>query len=217
MPTGDLSPIRKDPMELEHSFTVPAPADELWPTLLDVPRIASCLPGAAIDSSSGNEHTGGIKVKVGPITMTYRGTIRLTEADEASRRIVMAGNGRETGGAGTASATIEARLVPHGENETMVLVHTDFDVTGKPVQFGRGMIADVGRKLIDRFAAELAVVMTSPDSTTGSAAAQSRAGRETAAGLDFLSVASGPLLKRVGPALAGAVVVAVIIRRLIRR
>jgi carbon monoxide dehydrogenase subunit G len=142
-------------MKLEHSFPVPVPPEQAWGVLLDVQRIAPCMPGATIDTVGGDEFTGKVKVKVGPITLTYSGRARWLERDEGARRVVLQAKGKETRGAGTASATVTGTLreAPDG---TRVDVLTDLAITGKPAQFGRGVMADVGAKLIGQFASCLA-------------------------------------------------------------
>ena len=152
-------------MELEHSFTVPVPVDRAWDVLLDVEQVAPCMPGATLDSVDGDAIKGRIKVKVGPISMTYAGTARFSEQDAAARVMVLDASGKETRGAGTASATVRSQL--HGENgQTKVIVNTLLNVTGRPAQFGRGVMAEVGGKLIGIFAANLAEMLTA-ESTTG--------------------------------------------------
>ena len=97
-------------MELEHSFTIPVPPEQAWPVLLDVERIAPCMPGATVDSVEGEVVKGRIKVKVGPVALTYSGTARFTERDEQTRSIKLEASGKETRGAGTASATVRSSL-----------------------------------------------------------------------------------------------------------
>jgi carbon monoxide dehydrogenase subunit G len=146
-------------MELEHSFTVPVPVDRAWDVLLDVERVAPCMPGASLDSVHGDEIKGRIKVKVGPISMVYAGTALFTERDAAAGVMKLEASGKETRGAGTASAIVRSEL--HGEGEqTHVIVHTTLNVTGRPAQFGRGVMAEVGGKLIGIFAANLADMLT---------------------------------------------------------
>ncbi len=142
-------------MELEHSFTVPVPVDQAWDVLLDVERVAPCMPGATLDSVDGDEIKGKIKVKLGPVSMTYAGTARFTDRDPDAGVVTLEASGKETRGAGTASATVRSEL--HGEgDQTEVTVHTSLNVTGRPAQFGRGVMADVSAKLIGIFANNLA-------------------------------------------------------------
>jgi carbon monoxide dehydrogenase subunit G len=145
-------------MELEHSFTVPVPENRAWEVLLDVERVAPCMPGATLDSVDGDEIKGRIRVKVGPISMTYAGTARFTERDPSAHVITLEASGKETRGAGTASATVRSMLEGQGD-ATHVVVHTTLNITGKPAQFGRGVLAEVGGKLIGIFAANLAEML----------------------------------------------------------
>jgi uncharacterized protein len=145
-------------MELEHSFTVPVPEERAWEVLLDVKRVAPCMPGATLESADGDEIKGRIKVKVGPIAMTYAGTARFTERDPDAHVITLEASGKETRGAGTASASVRSVLEGQGD-QTHVVVHTTLNVTGRPAQFGRGVMAEVGGKLIGIFASNLAEML----------------------------------------------------------
>lgn len=142
-------------MELVHSFRVPVGVEQAWEVLQDIERIAPCMPGAAIDSVDGDDFTGTVKVKLGPIGLTYTGKAKFIEKDAANRRAVLEARGRDVRGAGTASATVTAVLTGD-ESSSEVSVTTELDITGKPAQLGRGMLAEVGSKLIDQFAASLA-------------------------------------------------------------
>lgn len=138
-------------MQLDHEFTVPVPAAQAWPVLLDIDRIAPCLPGASITKVDGDDFEGTVKVKVGPITVTYGGSASFLVKDESERRAVIEARGRETRGTGTATARVTAQLHDEGDS-TRVVVNTDLSITGKPAQFGRGVMSDVGAKLLGRFA-----------------------------------------------------------------
>jgi carbon monoxide dehydrogenase subunit G len=143
-------------MELEHSFTIPVTPERAWQVLLDVERVAPCMPGATLDSVEGDEVTGRVKVKVGPVALTYAGKARFTERDEQAKSITLEASGKETRGAGTASATVRSWLADEGGGQTRVTVHTSMNVTGRPAQFGRGVMADVGGRIIEKFATNLA-------------------------------------------------------------
>ena len=145
-------------MELEHSFSVPVPAERAWDVLLDVERVAPCMPGATLDSVEGDNIAGRIKVKVGPITMTYAGTAKFTERDRDAGVVTLEASGKETRGAGTASASVRSQLTAEGDH-TLVTVRTTLNVTGKPAQFGRGVMAEVGGRLIGIFADNLAAML----------------------------------------------------------
>jgi carbon monoxide dehydrogenase subunit G len=142
-------------MQLEHEFVVPVPVDQAWDVLLDVERIAPCMPGATVESFDGETVNGRVKVKVGPIQVTYGGTAKFVEKDEGARRVTLDASGKEARGSGTAKATVVAVLLDQGDS-TKVNVSTDLAITGKPAQFGRGVMAEVGNKLLGRFAECLA-------------------------------------------------------------
>ena len=137
-------------MELEHDFTVGVPVDQAWDVLLDLERIVPCMPGATLTSFSDDEFTGTVRVKLGPVVMTFAGQGRFVERDADARRMVIEASGKEKKGGGTARATIRATLRDEGE-VTGVGVHTDLVVTGRAAQFGRGMIADVSGRLLGQF------------------------------------------------------------------
>jgi carbon monoxide dehydrogenase subunit G len=164
-------------MELEHSFTVPVPEDRAWDVLLDVERVAPCMPGATLDSVEGDEIKGRIKVKVGPIAMTYAGTARFTERDPAAHVITLEASGKETRGAGTASATVRSMLESQN-GHTHVVVHTTLNVTGRPAQFGRGVMSEVGGKLIGIFASNLADMLAAEPEPAPAPAAEGGGGGE---------------------------------------
>ncbi|NKY51984.1 SRPBCC family protein [Nocardia vermiculata] len=147
-------------MKLDNTFTIPAPATQAWPVLLDLERIAPCVPGATITSRDGDDFHGKIKVKLGPVGLSYNGIIKVVSQDEQAGIAVLEGRGRETRGNGTAKATITCKLVEN-DGSTEVFVDTDLSITGKPAQFGRGALADVAGTLIGQFAANLADEITS--------------------------------------------------------
>ena len=168
-------------MELEHSFTVPVPKNRAWNVLLDVERVAPCMPGASLDSVDGDEIHGRIKVKVGPINMMYAGTARFIEKDEDAGIVTLEATGKETRGAGTASASVRSVLEDLGE-ETRVTVLTTLNVTGKPAQFGRGVMNEVGGKLLSIFAANLAATLAEQEGAGSEAAAGAEPGAGAVAG-----------------------------------
>jgi carbon monoxide dehydrogenase subunit G len=227
-------------MRFEHEFTVPVPIEQAWAVLLDVERVAPCLPGATLDIYEGDEFTGRMKVKVGPITVTYRGSAAFEDVDKDSHTLTIRASGKEARGSGTASATVKARMAPR-EGATAVSVETTFNVTGRPAQFGRGVMAEVGAKIIDRFAENLAELLSEPtvepvparpqeeerhlaavpepeaEARPGGTQRTSRTAEEEA--LDLLEVAGQPVLKRLAPvaaALVALLVIAWVIRRLRR-
>ena len=155
-------------IELDNSFTVPVPPEQAWDVLLDVERIAPCMPGASVTSVEGDEIAGQVKVKLGPLSLSYKGTAKFTEKDPASHTIAIEATGKETRGAGTASATVHASLKPDdAEGQTTVSIHTSLNVTGRPAQFGRSLLPEVSGKLIDQFAANLAALIDSTSRSAG--------------------------------------------------
>jgi carbon monoxide dehydrogenase subunit G len=169
-------------VQLENSFTVPVPIDEAWRVLLDIERIAPCMPGAALDTVDGDAFTGRVKVKLGPINLTYQGKASFIEKDEVAHKAVIDARGKDQRGNGTAAAVVTARLAAEG-SITRVDVLTDLNITGRPAQFGRGVMTDVGNKLLGQFADKLAAQLGEGDAQGDAARAESAAasGAATAA------------------------------------
>src|ERR1700746_3864896 len=160
-------------MEMDHSFTVPVPPDRAWDVLLDVERIAPCMPGAIVDEFDGEVVTRRIKVKVGPVSLTYKGTAKFTERDPETRVILLEASGKETRGAGTAAAAVRATLEPESGGEaTRATMHTTMNVTGRPAQFGRGVMVEVGGKLVEEFAQNLRQLITDGSAAPAEAGAE---------------------------------------------
>ena len=221
-------------MELNNDFEVAAPVDLVWAVLTDVERIAPCLPGAQLLEIEGDEFRGVVKIKVGPITAQYKGVASFLESDDVEHRAVLRAEGRDTRGAGNAAADITAELEATDVG-TKVTVTTDLTVTGKVAQFGRGVMADVSKKLMGQFAENLsdliatsgdeAVVESPANEVTVDAAADEAAvdvsADETPAvrvvdapeveAIDLLGAAGAPILKRLVPTLLAVVAVVVII------
>lgn len=195
-------------MQLENSFTVPADVDTAWKTLLDVEAIAPCMPGATLESVEGDQFSGNVKVKLGPVAMTYGGSATFLSKDEATHTTVIEGTGKETRGSGTAKATVTASLTSESANSTRVDVKTDLVITGKAAQFGRGVMQDVAGRLVGQFATNLESVIAARSTGQPTPAAETGAPTEA---LDLGSVAMGPVLKRAIPVVLGiAAVVAII-------
>ncbi len=165
-------------MELDHSFTVPVPPEQAWDVLLDVEKVAPCMPGAQVDTVDGDD-VARLKVKVGPVSLTYKGTATFKDRDEADRSVLVEASGKEMRGSGTASATVRAALRPENgsgpASATLVTLHTTLNVTGRPAQFGRGVITEVGSRLIDRFADNLAQQLASGGVAAASASSSASA------------------------------------------
>jgi carbon monoxide dehydrogenase subunit G len=137
-------------MDLTHRFSVPTGVAEAWDAFNDLEGLAPCFPGATITSVDGDEFSGSVKIKLGPISLMYNGSGRYIERNDADRRVVIEARGKDKRGNGTATATVTASFAESGA-QTDVEVLTDLVITGKPAQFGRGVISDVSDKLLDQF------------------------------------------------------------------
>lgn len=214
-------------MDLQNTFVVPADIDTAWKTLLDVEAIAPCMPGATLDSVDGDTITGKVKVKLGPVSMTYGGVANFIEKDEANHRAVIEGTGKETRGSGTAKAVVTTQLIAEAPDRTRVEVTTDLTVTGKPAQFGRGVMQDVAGRIIDQFSANLEALIAGGGKTEEPAApsadgtpAPAPAPRplpQAADSIDLLGTAGAPVMKRALPAILGLIAVIGIIWLIARR
>lgn len=151
-------------MELTHDFTVPAPIEQAWETFMDLERVGGCFPGATVTSVEGDSFSGTVKVKLGPIALQYNGSGKFVERDDANRKAVLEAKGKDRRGNGTAGATVTVHMSP-GTNETRIDVTTDLSITGKPAQFGRGVMQDVAGRLVDQFADNLAAMVAAPVAT----------------------------------------------------
>jgi carbon monoxide dehydrogenase subunit G len=177
-------------MDLEHSFIIPVPPEQAWQALLDVEQVAPCMPGATVDAFDGEVISGKIKVKVGPVQMTYAGTARFTERDEATKTVVLEASGKETRGSGTAAATVRSSLQDEA-GQTRVLVRTTMTVTGRPAQFGRGVMAEVGGRIIGKFASNLAAQLSGEGATAQAAGSGAATAGEAAGATATNAAASG--------------------------
>jgi len=140
-------------MELKHHFSVPAPVDTTWATFMDLGGVATCFPGATVTAADGERFAGTVKVKLGPIAMLYAGSGTFVERDDTAHHAVIKADGKDKRGNGTAGATVTITLAPSSGSGTDVDVSTDLNVTGKPAQFGRGVMQDVSDKLLGQFVA----------------------------------------------------------------
>lgn len=138
-------------MEFTNTFTVPVGIDEAFETLTDLEKVAPCMPGAKLETVDGDVYEGRVKVKVGPMSLTYRGKAELVDKDVDAHTARIEARGSEARGGGTANADVTAALT-EVDDGTEVVVTTAIDITGKPAQFGRGVMGDVGAKIIDTFA-----------------------------------------------------------------
>jgi carbon monoxide dehydrogenase subunit G len=137
-------------MDLTHRFSVPASVEETWTAFNRLDRLAPCFPGATISSIDGDHFEGSIKIKIGPLPLVYNGSGRFLERDTTARRVVFQASGADRRGNGTATAKVTASLVPNGSGTDVELL-TDVDFTGRPAQFGSGVVSDVSDKLLDQF------------------------------------------------------------------
>ena len=176
-------------MEISDSFRVDLPVDDAWRVLMDIERIAPCLPGAQLQEIAGEEYRGVVKVKVGPITAQYKGSAHFESRDDTTHTAVLIGSGRDTRGQGNASATITMTLTAAGSG-TEVAILTDLAITGKVAQFGRGVMADVSAKLLTQFVTNLerdvlsqpAIDLTAADAAEPASTAASAAASGDATG-----------------------------------
>jgi uncharacterized protein len=229
-------------MQIDNEFTVGVPIDRAWEVLTDLEGIAPCLPGAQLTGVNDGVYTGRVKIKVGPVTSEYAGTARFTEKDDATHRAVIDARGKDSRGAGTASAAIRAQLRADGD-QTIVSVNTDLSITGRVAQFGSGMIKEISAKLLGQFAQNLEAKLLAPqpaDTTAASAPAGTTAAsaaaapvvsnpapapsqhRDTvaetdAAPLDLMAVAGSSLVKRAVPLVAAVLALLGVIIYVARR
>jgi carbon monoxide dehydrogenase subunit G len=210
-------------MKLEHRFTVPAPVPDVWAALLDPEKVAPCMPGATLTGVDGQKFTGTVKVKLGPVTLLYKGTGEFTSVDERVHAAVMKASGKDARGNGTASATVSVALTstegPPGSSGTEVYVVTDMNITGRPAQLGRGLINDVSGRIIGEFAECLATRLAPAEAervTTAETAPTARPRLHAVPDepIDLLDTAGAPVLKRVLPVVAGLLVLVLLVRRL---
>lgn len=220
-------------MQLEHTFTVPAAVEDVWAALLEPERVAPCMPGATLTEVDGNTFGGKVKVKLGPVSLQYKGTGEYIETDAATHTVVIKAAGKDARGNGTAAATVTLKLTGDGARTEGTAI-TDLTITGKPAQFGRGMISDVGGKILEQFASCLSSKLAAAETPAADAPATESPATEApgaeapaaaparvlpteeAEPLDLTQYASGAVAKRALPA-AAAVIVAVLVFLLVRR
>ena len=168
-------------MKLEQTFQVQAPIEQVWEALIDVERVAPCLPGAEITEASGDTFKGNFTVKLGPTTAAYRGEMQMESVDEAARTVTMRASGQDKRGQGGAKATIVSAMHEDGAG-TRVEVETDFTITGRLARFGRGgMIKDISNTLLENFSSCLARAIEADGATAEPADAPSEPGAPEAA------------------------------------
>jgi carbon monoxide dehydrogenase subunit G len=232
-------------MKIDNEFTVGVPIDRAWEVLTDLAAIAPCLPGAQLTGVEDDVYTGKVKIKVGPVISEYAGTARFAEKDGATYHAVIDAKGKDSRGAGNASAAISAQLRADGDR-TVVTVNTDLNITGKIAQFGSGMIKEVSEKLLGQFVVNLETMLLAPapaEEAPGAAAVAEQAAAEPVAGepvaavpaatptepprllhpapepeaLDLMSLAGSSVYKRLIPLAAGLVAIIAVIVYLVGR
>jgi len=216
-------------VQLRNTFGVPAAPDEAFAALLDMQRVAPCMPGAQLTSSEGDTHQGRLKLRIGPITAAYRGTVTIEDADEPTRTARLKAVGEEVGGQGAATASVTATVRPsdQGDGSTVEVV-TDLEIRGKAAQFGRGALGEVTQRVLDQFARNLEATFTttsaSPDQLNPdhhgarrpSATGLPAAAEAPAADLDVLATIVRPMARTAAPVLV-ALLLGVLLGRISRR
>jgi len=232
--------LRRSVVELEHRFEVPVGVEKAWVTLLDMEQVGPCFPGAILDHGDGDEFSGSVKIKLGPIRMTYKGTAKIVEKDEVRHRARIEATGNAGGSTSTAAMMVTATATGLAPNRTAVDLVTTLSLTGRPAQFGRGVMVDVGNKLIGQFAdcvsnklagrpaggAELIDVVNPdevaadyvapPETGTVTSSASSGQAANAPAELNLLSATATPILKRVVPIVLG-IIALFLVRKLFKR
>jgi uncharacterized protein len=230
--------------KLLNEFTVNRPIDETWVVLTDVERIAPCMPGAQLKEIEGDVYRGVVKVKLGAIATAFDGQASFLERDDTNFRAVLKGSGRDTTGKGNADALITAQLTSVSPEVTKVVVETDLRVTGKVAQFGRGIMADVSKKLLAQFSDNLNTMLAEKPTDAPAATAEEPAAAEPAAEaataepaqakateqptvrkiegpaaepIELSSVAGSAVLKRALPFIGGLTLLLLILRSVRRR
>ena len=227
--------------QIVNEFTVNRPIDEAWPIICDVERIAPCLPGAQLEEIEGDIYRGKVKVKLGAVAAQFKGEAHFVERDDVAHKAKLKGKGRDTGGRGNAEADIYAEAEALSPTSTKCTVVADLHITGKVAQFGRGILGDVSKKLIDQFASNLNTMLddqgtpapaarpatdtAEPAADTVDAAADAPAATApseptvrkingpAAEPVDLAGMAGPALLKRFAPAVAVALLLLLLLRR----
>ncbi|WP_454788150.1 SRPBCC family protein [Mycolicibacterium lutetiense] len=192
-------------MKIANEFTVSVPVDEAWDLLTDLEQVVPLMPGAQLTGQEGEDTLGKVKIKVGPVTSEFNGKVHFVEQNRDEHRAVIDALGKEARGAGNAAATVTARLHEAGQS-TRVTVDTDLKVVGKLAQFGSGMLQDVSEKLLGQFVESLEAKLA----TQTPAAPAPPAAREPEP-IDLIDLAGGSALKRYGPRVAGAFLLAALV------
>ena len=209
-------------MRLDNQFVVPVSVDRTWEVLQDLEAIAPCLPGAQLEGVEGDDYKGVVKVKLGPVTVSYRGTVAFIERDAERRVAVLKAAARETRGAGSVNATITASLHEDGAGATRVEVGTDLNISGRAAQFGRGVLEDVSGKIMGQFAERLSAMIAESDRAVdqpvnGDAAPAAPAAPVEPAALELGGIIPWGRVAVLGGSLAAALTILLAVRRRCRR
>jgi len=221
---------------ITNEFTVNLPIDEAWPIICDVERIAPCLPGAELQEIEGTTYRGVVKIKLGAITANFKGEAEFVERDDTAHRAKLAASGRDTGGRGNARADVTAEAESLSPTSTKCTVTAELNITGKVAQFGRGIMGDVSKKLMDQFSSNLNTMLdeeragvadaptpapapASDETPSDSSEPQSSSGVRRIEGpaaepIDVANLAGAAVAKRAIPAVLAVIVLVLVIRRL---
>ena len=196
-------------MKIANEFTVKASIEDAWNVLTDLEQVIPLMPGAQMTGRDGDDVSGKVKVKVGPVTSEFAGKVRLVEQNRDEHRAVIDAKGKEARGTGNAAATVTAQLHEAGDH-TRVTVDTDLKIVGKLAQFGSGMLQQVSEKLLGQFveSLEAKLAATTPGTPTPAPTPQAQPPAEP---IDLLDLAGGGSLKKYGPAVFGAFALAAVV------
>lgn len=208
-------------MLLQNEFAVDTNIDDTWNLLTNLERVATCLPGAAIQDREGEEYLGTVKVKVGPIGANFAGRAHFAEKDDTTKKATISAAGKDQKGQAAANAQIHARLEQESPTRTRVVIDTDLDISGRMAQFGRGTIADVSNRLMGQFSDNLSREIlgntasqpaapqdanTVAPQTPPTTAATPAAAAPASADLDAMALVLPMIKERYGQALAGGLI-----------
>ena len=202
-------------MKLTNEFTVSAPAERAWEVLTDLEQVVPLMPGAQLVGQEGDDYLGKVKVKVGPVTSEFSGKAHFVERDDEAHRAVVDARGREARGTGNAAATITLGVHEDGDR-SRVTVDTDLKIVGKLAQFGSGMLQQVSEKLLGEFVDSLEAKLAGGHteavaSPTASPNGQPQRPAPEPAPIDLLELAGGGALKKYGPPVFGAFLLAAVV------
>lgn len=197
-------------MKIANEFTVSVPIEDAWDLLTDLDQVVPLMPGAQLTGQDGEDVLGTVKVKVGPVTSEFSGKVRFVEQNRDEHRAVIDAKGKEARGTGNAAATVTARLHDAGQT-TRVTVDTDLKIVGKLAQFGSGMLQQVSEKLLGQFVDSLEAKLAADTPVAAATLAPAAPPAAEPQPIDLLDLAGGSALKRYGPRVALAFLVAAVV------